>query len=195
MCIRDRLADDDVPLSASETRALAANLVFGGLESTAKAITSGIALLHDHREGWEALVADPATLAPTAAAETLRYFPPAPAVLRMATEDAECGGAQVPANTLAAASLDAVCRDPALFEDPDDFDVTRTPGRHFAFGAGPHYCLGANLALLAIEVAFATLATRHPRLELAAPSHSLPWVEDPFRGLVSLPVHLDPDPA
>ncbi|MGI9612613.1 MAG: cytochrome P450 [Acidimicrobiales bacterium] len=184
------LADDEVPLSAVEKRALAANLVFGGLDTTAKAIASGVVLLHEHHQAWDALVADPAGVAPNVVAETMRYFPPAPAVLRLATEDTECGGTTVPANTLAAANLDAVCRDPSIFEQPDDFDVTRTPGRHFTFGAGPHYCLGANLALLVMDVSFSTLATRFPQMTIPDAPDGLRWIADPFRGPASLPVTL-----
>ncbi len=187
------LADAEHGLTGSETKALAANLVFGGLDATAKAITSGLLLLLlDHPDAWQALTSDPVAVAVTAAAETLRFFPPVANVARLATQDGECGGTPVPAFTLAAANLDAVCRDPELFDRPDEFDPHRQIGRQYAFGAGQHYCLGANLAKLVLEVAFRDLAARYPRMTLAADSSELPWTADPFRGPVSMPVVLEP---
>lgn len=90
------------------------------------------------------------------------------------------------------ANLDAVCLDPELYDEPDDFDVHRPVGRQYAFGAGAHYCLGADLAKLVLTVALRDLAARFPGMVIAADPSGLPWTMDPFRGPVSLPVVLEP---
>jgi cytochrome P450 len=190
--LADLLADDEHHLSPSEVRALCANLVFGGLDATAKALTAGLLTLRDHPHAWTALIADPGGVAPNAVSECLRYFPPSPAVGRLSTTDTELRGTPVGAYQAVIANIDAVCRDPELFDEPDAFDVARTPGRQYPFGAGVHYCLGANLAKLVLEVAFGDLAARFPAMTITADVDDLPWTADPFRGPVSLPVILDP---
>lgn len=77
-------------------------------------------------------------------------------------------------------------RDPAVFDRPDVLDVTRPVNPHLTFGAGTHYCLGALLARLELEVALGTLARRLPRMQLAAlPSWRPAYV---IRGLEGLRV-------
>jgi len=188
----DLLRDDSAGLSPFEIRALAANLLFGGLDATAKALTTAVLTMHAHPHAWQALVADPPGSAPVAVAECLRYTPPSPNIARLSTTDTEVRGTPLRAYQAALLNLDAVCRDPKLYDEPDDFDVHRPVGRQYAFGAGAHYCLGANLAKLVLTVALRDLAARFPRLTVAADPSDLPWTVDPFRGPVSLPVVLDP---
>lgn len=190
--LHDLLDDDSTGLSPFEIRALAANLLFGGLDATAKALTTAVLTLHAHTHAWQALVADPPGVAPTAVAESLRFTPPSPGVGRLPTMDTEVRGTPVRAYQAVGANLDAVCRDPRLYDHPDDFDVHRPVGRQYAFGAGVHYCLGANLAKLLLTVALRDIAARFPGMVLAADPADLPWTADPFRGPVSLPVVLDP---
>jgi cytochrome P450 len=79
--------------------------------------------------------------------------------------------------------------DGGQFPDPDVFDITRAPNRHIAFGTGIHTCLGATLARLEGEIAFATLLSRMPDLAPAVPTHEVQWRDGTFlRGLTSLPV-------
>ena len=95
----------------------------------------------------------------------LRYDPPILFTSRIATEDLEIGGVPVAADQLVMLNLTAANHDPARFEDPARFDVTRRDVRHLSFGHGVHFCLGASLARLEAEVAFRTLLERYPVIE------------------------------
>jgi cytochrome P450 len=86
---------------------------------------------------------------------------------RYATEDLELGGAQIAAGELVRVSITAANRDPAVFSDPDEFELDRpNPRRHLAFAQGPHVCLGIHLARLEARAAVAGLLSRFPRLRL-----------------------------
>lgn len=86
-------------------------------------------------------------------------------------------------------SLASADRDPTRFTDPGVFDIPRADaGRHIAFDKGVHLCLGAPLARIEGQIAFATLLRRCPQLRLAVPAHDLPWRPDFLRGLEQLPV-------
>lgn len=186
----DLVMADGGDLTEEERRALGANLLFGGMDATAKAITTGLAQLMSTPPAWAALVADPVGVAPHAVAETLRLSPPAVGVVRLAASPISCRGVEVDTAQLIGVSLDAVCRDPAKVDRPDELDIGRPAGKQYAFGAGPHLCVGAPLARLVVQVAFADLATRFPQLEPALPISDLPWTADPFRGIVHLPVRV-----
>ena len=84
--------------------------------------------------------------------------------------------------------LGAANRDPVAFQDPHRLDVTRDARRHVAFGGGIHHCLGAALARMEGQIAFATLLDRFPRLELAGTPERRPTFT--LRGLETLPVSL-----
>jgi cytochrome P450 len=177
----------DHDLSPEELRALVANLVFGGLEATAKVITTGVyhLLVEDQ---WKALVARP-DMASHAVDELLRFSPPiGPA--RVTTDDAEVRDVPLCAGQLVMLNIEAACRDEQHYDDPEVLDITRDPGRQLAFGAGPHYCLGANLAKVVLETAFVTLARRFPDLSLADDGQEVVWDHNTFHGIVSLPVGL-----
>jgi cytochrome P450 len=185
--VTSKLVADDArhDLSYEETRALVANLVFGGLEATAKMITTGVFHLLDEGQ-WLALVERP-ELAPHAAGEVLRFAPPTN-VARLAREDLVCRDVQLQAGQLALLDLEAACRDARRYTQPDRLDLSRETGRQLAFGAGPHFCLGANLAKVVLETAFRTLATTCPDLRLAVASDDVTWDYETFAGIVSLPV-------
>ena len=90
---------------------------------------------------------------------------------RYATRDASLGGARIAAGDQVTVSITGANRDPAVFREPDRFDVRRPDtSRHLAFAHGPHFCLGAHLARLEAQVAVATLLARLPGLRLAAAS-------------------------
>ena len=98
--------------------------------------------------------------------ECLRYDPPVKGIERIAGQDVELGGKQVKYNDRLIWMIASANRDPRMFPDPDRFDIARYPNPHVAFGSGIHHCLGAYLARLEGQEAFAALAERFPRLEL-----------------------------
>ncbi len=179
------LATDTVAdvLSPDEMRALAANLVFAGLEATAKAVCTGIFFLvsHDKLAG----LAERPEAAGVAATEVLRLAPPAQNVARLAPDDMVCQDVQLRAGQVASANIVAACRDPKRYVNPDELDIDRMPGKQLPFGAGEHYCLGAGLAKLGLGVAFETLARRLPGLELVE-NGDVEWNYEGFAGVVRL---------
>jgi cytochrome P450 len=164
-------------------------LLFGGVD-TAESMTA-IAAYHllTHPDALAAVRADPALL-PGAIQESLRLEPAATRVDRYATADAEIAGVRVRAGDLVIVSLSAANRDPAVFADPDRYDIhRRNAADHLAFALGPHYCLGVHLTTLQTTLALGMLLERFPRVRAAGP---LPPVTGfVFRKPVSLPVALD----
>jgi cytochrome P450 len=185
--VTSKLISDEAPhdLTYQETRALVANLVFGGLEATAKVITTGVFHLLNEDQ-WGALAETP-DLAGHAVAELLRFAPPT-GVARLAREDLVCRDVQLHAGQMALLNLEGACRDARRYVEPDTLDLSRDTGRQLAFGAGAHFCLGANLAKIVLEAAFHTLATRYPTLALACAPEDVGWDYETFQGIVRLPV-------
>jgi cytochrome P450 len=171
-------------LTYDEQRGLVANVTFGGLDAMAKVVTTGVFHLLTFGR-WPELAEDP-ELAGSATDELLRFCPPTGALARAVTEPTECAGVELKPGQVALPSLRAACRDPTLFERPDEVDLHRPAGRQFAFGAGPHYCLGAHLAKLVIATALSALARRFPCLRLAGCEHEVAWGGSPFYGVEKL---------
>jgi cytochrome P450 len=108
---------------------------------------------------------------------------------RWVRQDTELGGELLRRGEQIVALLASDNHDGEQFPDPEVFDITRTPNRHVAFGTGIHTCLGATLARLEGEVAFATLLSRMPNLALAIAHDEVQWRDGTFlRGLTRLPV-------
>jgi len=172
------LAEVTGPLAEEEAISNAAVLMFGGIETTEGMIAN--ALLHLLSSPAQlALVLADFSLVPAAVEESLRLEPAAAVVDRYATSDARLGGATIRAGDQVTVSIAGAIRDPAVFADPDVFDVRRPgAGRQLAFAHGPHFCLGAHLARLEARVAVETLLARLPRLRLDPRYPSAP------RGLV-----------
>jgi cytochrome P450 len=119
-------------------------LLFAGHETTTNLIANGVRALCEHRDQWELLTADP-SLAPNAVEETLRYDSPAQFFPKRAAVDTELGGVPVAAGVQVLTAIGAANRDPAVFAEPDDFDLARRPNEHLSLGYGIHFCLGARL--------------------------------------------------
>lgn len=117
---------------------------------------------------------------------------------RYATQDAEVGGTVIPKGSLVQIAITSANRDPGKFDSPDVLDVTREglQGTHLGFGHGTHYCLGAPLARLELEIALACLLREFPEMELAdAEASKGAWLKGPmaaFRGLQELRLVLEP---
>jgi cytochrome P450 len=175
-------------LSYEEQRGLVANLTFGGMDALIKVITTGV--FHLLTLGrWPELVAEP-SLALATTEELLRFHPPTGAVVRGVVDATECAGVKMTPGQIVIPSLRAACRDSALFDHPDELDLHRSPGRQFAFGAGPHFCLGAPLVRLAIPIALTALARRCPTLRLAEAADEVQWGGAPFYGVERMRVRL-----
>ncbi|HEX3191593.1 MAG TPA: cytochrome P450 [Streptosporangiaceae bacterium] len=172
------LAEVTGPLAEDEAISNAAVLMFGGIETTEGMIANALLHLLSSPAQLALVLADPG-LVPAAVEESLRLEPAAAVVDRYATVGTRLGGAAIQAGDQVTVSITGANRDPAVFADPDVFDVRRaSAGRHLAFAHGPHFCLGAHLARLEAQVAVETLLARLPRLRLDPGYPSAP------RGLV-----------
>ncbi|MFG2884086.1 cytochrome P450 [Streptomyces sp. NPDC048297] len=128
---------------------------------------------------------------PRAIDELLRYIPHRNAVglSRIATRDVEIAGRRIRAGEAVYVSYLAANRDPDVFPDPETIDLSRSPNPHVAFGFGPHYCPGGQLARLESELLVDALLDRVPGLKLAVPPHQVPFRKGALiRGPESLPV-------
>jgi cholest-4-en-3-one 26-monooxygenase len=153
-------------LSRADFSAFFMLLLVAGNETTRNLISGGMLALIEHPEQRARLMADRALL-PSAIEEMLRWVSPVNVFRRTATRDTEVGGQAIREGDKLALFYASANRDESQFQNPDTFDIARTPNDHLAFGIGPHFCLGANLARLEIRVMFEELLRRLPDLELA----------------------------
>jgi cytochrome P450 len=148
-------------------------LLVAGFETTVNAIGNGVLAMLSDPDQWQALCADPAGLAPLAAAEALRYDPPVQRTQRIALETVEVEGTTLHRGDTVATLIGGANRDPEAYARPDRFDLHRfdprgdSPAEHLAFSAGIHYCLGKPLAVLELTIALRALAERMPGLARA----------------------------
>jgi cytochrome P450 len=156
----DRLSETDIDNFFSI-------MVIAGNETTRIAIAQGVLAFCEHPEQWDRLRAEP-NLIDSATEEVLRWTCPTHFMRRTATVDTELGGARIKAGDKVVLWYISGNRDETEFDDPDTFDIARTPNRHLSFGrGGPHLCLGAHLARLEIKIVLAALAREVTRFELA----------------------------
>ena len=158
--------EDPERLTTAEITSILFSLSFAGHETTTGLIGNAVRRLLEAPERWEAVVADPA-LVGGAVDETLRYDTSVPVWRRVTTRATTLGGMELPAGTKLFLWLAACNRDPAVFAEPDRFDLRRGDAhRALSFGKGAHYCLGAALGRLEAQLALEELTARHPRLRL-----------------------------
>jgi cytochrome P450 len=173
----------DVDIDHADLVANAVLLLQAGHDTTMNTLTSGVYTLLQHPEEFARLKADP-SLVPSAVEEFLRYNSAIGIAPRVATEDVELPVGTVRAGSSIPFFLGAVNRDPRVFDDPDRFDVARTPNPHLAFAGGIHLCVGAPLARLELQVALDAIVRRLPNLRLVEEPR---WTGVlPFRGLDKL---------
>jgi len=138
-------------------------LLDGGAETTRTVIARTLLDLADRPDAWAALKAGADI--ETAVEEFIRWVTPIHNMCRTATADTELGGQTVRKGQQLVMMYPSANRDPAHFQDPETYDVTRSPNHHIAFGFGTHFCLGAALARLEIQVFFERLLQRVARIK------------------------------
>ncbi len=176
-------------LNRQELMSMIFLLLVAGHETTVNLIGNGTLALLQHPDQMALLRANPRYIE-SAIEEMLRYNGPVETpTLRWALEDVYFDGHHIRKGDLIMPSLLAANRDPAMFPNPDVFDIRRTPNRHIAFGAGIHYCLGAPLARLEGQIAINLLLERLPQLKLSVAVEQLEWNDNLLlHGMKALPV-------
>jgi cytochrome P450 len=154
-------------LSDVELVNLVLNVLIGGVDTSQSQLSHAVRLLAQHPDQWRLLAEDPA-LAPAAVEEALRFEPIVPFTARIVLEEFEYRDVTFPEGTVVMVSAFDSNRDPSSFEEPERFDITADRGRAkpLTFGAGIHFCLGANVARAELQEALAYLPQAMPNLEL-----------------------------
>lgn len=156
--------EDGDSLATAELVTLMENILSAGTDTTRNQLATAVALFAEHPDQL-ALLAEDQTLIEGAVEEVLRFAPVVAGTLRVATEPVEMDGVVFPEGTMVSPTMAAANRDPAVYPDPDRFDVTRAqPGPHLSFGGGAHFCLGAALARLELVEGFRGVVQRLPDL-------------------------------
>ena len=156
-----------------------------GHDTTSSTIAGGMHALIEHPDQLAAVKADPSLL-PGAVEEIIRWVTPVKEFMRTAASDCEIGGVTVKQGEQVLLMYPSGNRDEAEFDRPMEFDVTRKPNRHVAFGAGVHFCLGAQLARMETQAIFAELLPRLDHIELAGPVEGV--LSTFVSGLKQLPI-------
>jgi cytochrome P450 len=166
-------------------------LLVAGNETTRNAISQGLLALAEHPDERARWAADP-SLDRSGVEEVVRWVSPVTWMRRTATQDGEIHGHRFSAGDKFLLFYGAANRDPAVFADPQRFDVGRDPNPHVGFGSkGPHFCLGAHLARRELQVTFRAIFDQLPDLEVTGPPHRL--ASSFVNGLKRLPARLGGD--
>ncbi len=180
--------DEQGALDDRELTMTAGLILVAGFETTVNLLGNAISLLHQHPGQLDRLRKDPA-LWPNAVDEALRLDPPVLLTGRVCTRATSVAGVALPAGAHVVTALAGANRDPAVFADPERFDVARENARdHVSFSGGRHYCLGASLARMEGEVGLRALVGRFPELRLLPGARRRPTRI--LRGYDSLPAML-----
>ncbi|MGW0769983.1 cytochrome P450 [Streptomyces sp. NPDC002676] len=182
----------DSRITEEEVLTLAGELLTAGFVTVTHQIVNSFYYLLTRSEDLERLRDQPA-LIPRAVEELTRYVHLNSVLLpRYAQEDVELGGVLVRAGEAVLVALSAANRDPAIFPDAEDLLLDRAGIPHIGFGHGAHYCVGAHLARLELQVALEAVLRRLPGLRLAVPVNELRWkTGNMVNGLHELPVAFD----
>lgn len=187
---------NDEKLTADEFQLFFLMLIAAGNESTRSVIAHGMRLLMEHPEQLQKLIDDPA-LIPFAVEEILRYNPAFVQMRRTVMEDVEIDGQQLKAGDKMVLNWQAINHDPDIFDKPETFDVERfknnpqLASQHRAFGNGEHFCIGAHMSRLEMQVMFEELIPRMRNPQFAQP---VEYVRDYFvNSIKAMRITFDPE--
>jgi cytochrome P450 len=183
--------EDGERLDEHELVILTMQLIFAGHETTQTLISTGLWRLLSQPDQLDVLRTDPSII-PNAVEEMLRLDPPAVVVARVPRETFDLDGVRLESGDYVTLSLFSANHDPSRFDHPDRLDVRREVDRQFAFGFGPHFCVGNHLARVEAAVAFEVLLSRFDTITEVGESR---WIADTLRGRGELVVHAEPPAA
>ena len=173
-------------LTEEELYAQCIALLFAGHETTRNLIGNGMYTLLRHPDQMRGLREKPEMIR-TAVEELLRFESPVQFTARVLKEEMEICGQRIPKRWSVLCMLGAANRDPNQFKNPNQLNLSRLNNQHLAFGAGPHFCIGNQLARLEGQVAILNLVQRFPQMKLSGPKPE--WASTfGFRGLKDLRV-------
>lgn len=180
-------ADGD-RFTPDEILSLVMAIIVAGSETTANSLSFGLIELLRHPEQLERFRQDPSVRA-NGGYEIVRYQHPGRFLPRVARQADEIAGVPVRKGQMVLCSVPSAQRDPKAIEDPDRFDITRTPHDMSSFGVGRHFCIGAQLARLELEIALGRVLERLADIELVGEFSAIPYRANPaVRGPASLPI-------
>jgi len=177
-------------LSTEEMAMLAQAVLMAGTDTTRNQLGCSVALFAEHPAQWK-LLAEKPELAPRAVEESMRYLGAVRATVRFASEDVVYRDVLFPQGTVVSTSLAGANRDPEVWKQPNEFDITQERGTaQMTFGSGIHFCLGAALARAELQEALPLLARRLPGLARTGP---VEWKPANFGiwGPAKLPLRFD----
>ena len=182
-------AADADNVSHDEASLLVRSLLSAGIDTTVATLANALFCLATHPDEWRKLRAEPALL-PAAIDEVLRYESPVHTFCRTSTEQVVFEQTVMPADTKLLCVMGAANRDPARWEMPERFDITRAPHPHVAFGSGIHVCVGQHVARQEVAALLAALVARVARIE---PAGLAQWrAGNAVHTLKRLPLRLHP---
>lgn len=172
-----RARDEQDTMTEPELLAFGVTLLVAGYHTTASSLAHSLFHLLHEPERYAKLVVDPDRVS-GAVEELLRYSQVGGGFgsMRIALEDVEVCGVRIAKGDPVVPAFAVANRDPAGYEHPDVLDLDRPSAAHLAFGAGVHFCLGAQLARAELETLLTVLVRRMPGLRLAAPADSIDWI-------------------
>ena len=171
---------------------LCMEILNAGMLTTTDQISNGVNALLSHPDQLQKLKKNP-SLINSAVEEILRFDTSVPFLTRIAKQDLTIGGKDITAGSVIVLGFGAANHDPEKFEEPEVFDITRTPNEHFGFSSGIHFCLGAVLAGMDLTICLNTLLRRLPNLGFDPDKQAIPTKHSNLllKGFDSLPVKFD----
>ena len=160
---------DGAPISDFELNNFFLLLSVAGNETTRNATSHFMRLMSEHPDQFALLKSDVGRLLAGAIEEALRFSPPVVAFRRTALEDTEIRGVRIAKGDKVVMSYPSVNRDEEVFDEPDRFDIRRSPNHHLAFGIGEHFCMGANFARMQLRCILREVITRLPDIRVVKP--------------------------